>query len=49
MRQRDGLAAVLVRGDLRDDLRRDVARGRERMWALDEGSRDDGAVLQHVL
>ena len=49
VRQRDGLAAVLVRGDLRDDLRRDVARGRERMWALDEGSRDDGAVLQHVL
>ena len=47
--QADALTAVLVGGDLRDDLGRDVARRRERMRTLDLGAADDGAVLQHIL
>ena len=49
VRQRDALPAVLVGSDLRDDLRRDVARRRERVRLLDERPRNDGAVLQHIL
>ena len=49
VRQADALTAVLVARDLRDDLRRDVAGGREAVGLLDEGVADDGAVLQHVL
>ena len=47
--QADALPAVLVGRDLRDDLRGDVARGREGMRLLDQRARDDGAVLQHVV
>ena len=49
MRKRDGLAAVLVGRDLRDDLRRDVARRGEALRLLDHRPGDDRAVLQHVL
>ena len=49
MRQTDGLPAVLVRGDLRDDLRGDVAGRREGMRLFDQRAGDDRAVLQHVL
>ena len=49
VRQRDGLAAVLVGRDLRDDLGGDVAGGGKRMGALDERAGDDRAVLQHIL
>ena len=49
MRQRDGLAAILVRGDLRDDLRGDIAGRGEGMRLFDERAGDDRAVLQHVL
>ena len=49
MRERDRLTAVLAAGDLRDDLRGDVAGGREAVRALDERAGDDRAVLQHVL
>ena len=49
MRQRDRLPAVLVGGDLRDDLGRDVARGREAVRPLDERAGDDGAVFEHIL
>ena len=49
MRQRDRLPAVLVGGDLRDDLGRNVARGRETVRPLDERAGDDGAVFEHVL
>ena len=49
VRQRDRLPAVLVGGDLRDDLGGDVARGREAVRPLDERAGDDGAVFEHVL
>ena len=49
MRQGDGLPAVLVGGDLRNDLGRDVAGGGEAVRLLDQRPGDDGAVLQHVL
>ena len=49
MRQADALAAVLVGRHLRNDLGRDVAGRREGMRLLDQGARDDGAVLQHVV
>ena len=49
MGQGDGLTAVLVGGHLSDDLGGDVAGGREAVGALNEGTGDDGAVLQHVL
>ena len=44
----EGLSAVLVRSDLRDDLRRDIARGEEGVRLFDHGLADDGAILQHV-
>ena len=49
MRERDGLSAVLVACDLRNDLRCDVAGRRERMRLLDERAGDDRAILQHIL
>ena len=49
MRERDGLAAVLAARHLGDDLCGNIARGGEHMRTLDEGARDDRAVLQHVL
>ena len=49
MGQRDGLAAVLGRSNLGDDLRRDVASGREAVRLLDQRARDNSAVLEHVL
>ena len=49
MGQGDGLSAVLVGGHLGDDLGGDVAGGGEAVGPLDEGSGDDGAVLEHVL
>ena len=49
MRERDGLAAILAARHLGDDLRGDVARGGEHVRTLDEGTRDDRAVLEHVL
>ncbi len=49
MGQGDRLAAVLVGGHLRDDLGGDIAGGGEAVGPLDEGTGDDGAVLQHIL
>ena len=48
VREREGLSAVLVRSDLRDDLRRDIARGEEGVRLFDHGLADDGTILQHV-
>ena len=48
MGQADRLPAVLVGGDLRDDLGRDVAGGREAVGLFNERTGDDRAVLQHV-
>ena len=48
VREREGLPAVLVRSDLRDDLRRDIARSEEGVRLFDHGLADDGAILQHV-
>ena len=47
--QADALAAVLVGGHLRDDLGGDVAGSGKAVGLFDEGARDDGAVLQHIL
>ena len=49
MGQRDGLATVLGRGDLGDNLRRDIASCREAVRLLDQRARDNGAVLEHIL
>ena len=49
MGQGDRLPAVLVGGHLRDDLGGDVAGGGKAVGPLNEGTGDDGAVLQHVL
>ena len=49
MGQADALAAVLVGGHLRDDLGGNVAGGGEAVGLLDEGARNDGAVLEHIL
>ena len=49
VREADRLAAVLVRRDLGDDLRRDIAGGREAVRLLNQRTGDHGAVLQHVL
>ena len=49
MRKGDGLTAVLVAGNLRDDLGGDVAGSGEAMRRLDQRTGDDGAVLEHVL
>ena len=49
MGQRNRLAAVLGGSNLSDNLRRDVAGGREAVRLLDQRARDNGAVLEHVL
>ena len=49
MGQADGLAAILVAGHLGHDLGGDVAGGGKAVGSLDEGTGDDGAVLQHIL
>ena len=49
VRQGNRLAAVLVGGDLRDDLRGDIAGGGEAVRALDQRAGDDRAVLEHIL
>ena len=49
MRQADRLAAVLVRGDLGDDLGGDIAGRGEGMGLLNQRAGDDGTILQHIL
>ena len=49
MGQADALAAVLVGSHLCNDLGGDVAGGGEAVGLLNEGARDDGAVLEHVV
>ena len=49
MRKADALSAILVAGNLRDDLGRDVAGCGEAVRALDQCLADHGAVLQHIL
>ena len=49
MGQRDGLAAVLGGSNLGDDLRRDVAGGREAVRLLNQRTRDNSTVLEHIL
>ena len=49
VRQGNTLSAVLIGGDLRNDLRRDIARCREGMRLFNERSGDDRSILQHVL
>ena len=49
MRQREGLAAVLVRRHLCHDLGGHVAGSEEGVGLLDHGLADDRAILQHVL
>ena len=48
MRQRYALSAVLIRGDLCDDLRCDIARRGKGMRLFDIGTRNHRSVLQHV-
>ena len=47
--QGDRLPAVLVGSHLSDDLSGNVAGGGEAVGPLDQGVRDDGAVLKHIL
>ena len=49
MRQGEGLAAVLVGGNLRYDLGGNIAGGKEGMGLLNEGLADDRTVLKHIL
>ena len=49
MCQGEGLAAVLVGGNLGNDLRRHIAGGVEAVRLLNQGLADDSAVLQHIL
>ena len=49
MRQGNGLAAVLARRYLRDDLRCDVASGGEAVRLFNECSSNDRSVLEHIL
>ena len=49
MSQRDGLSAVLVGSNLCNNLGCNVAGGGEGMGLLDQGTGNDGAVLQHVI
>ena len=49
MRKADALSAILVAGNLRDDLGRDVAGCGKAVRALDQCLADHGAVLQHIL
>ena len=48
MGKRDRLAAILVRGNLGDDLRSDIACRREGMRLINRRFGDDRAVFQHV-
>ena len=47
--QGNGLAAILVRGDLRDDLGRNVAGRGEAVRLFNQRAGNDRAVLQHIL
>ena len=49
MGQRDGLAAVLGGSNLGDNLRRNIAGGREAVRLLNQRARNNSAVLEHVL
>ena len=49
MGEADALAAVLVAGNLRNDLRGDVAGGGKTVRLFDQRAGDDRAVLQHVV
>ena len=49
MRQGNGLAAILVRGYLRNDLCGNVAGSGKAVRPLDKGTGNDGAILQHIL
>ena len=49
MRQRKRLTAVLIARNLRDNLRRDIAGGKEAVRLFNHGFTDDRAVLQHIL
>ena len=49
MRQRDGLATVLVGCHMRNDLSGDITGGGKAVGAFDQRSGDDGSVLQHIL
>ena len=49
MGKRNRLAAVLVRGDLGDNLRRDVAGGREALGLFDHRARNHRSILKHIL
>ena len=49
MSQADALTAVLAGGDLRDDLRGNVARRGKAVRFFDQRSADHRSVLQHIL
>ena len=49
MGQRDGLAAILGGCNLGDDLCRDVAGRREAVRLLNQRTRDNSTVLEHIL
>ena len=49
MRKGDGLPAVLVGGDLGDDLGGDVTRRAEGVRLLNQGAGDNRAALEHIL
>ncbi len=49
MSQRDALAAVLVTGNLCNNLSGNIACGGEAMGTLDHSTGNDGTVLQHIL
>ena len=49
MGKRNALTAVLVGGDLRDNLSGNIAGGGEAVRTLNHGSGDDGSVLEHIL
>ena len=49
MSQGDGLTTVLARCYLSNDLSCNVACRREAVWTLNQSTRDNSAVLQHVI
>ena len=49
MGQADALSAVLAGGYLGDDLGGNVAGGGKAVGLLNQGARDNGAVLEHIL
>jgi len=49
MGKADALAAVLAGSHLGNDLRGNIAGGGEAVGLLNQGTADDGAVLQHIL